>query len=61
VPAIAGDLRTAAGVFDEVWYGGRTATAQADAVVRRADERIRDAQLVVGVAVPATAGYQVPR
>ena len=29
VPAVAPDLRTAAGVFDEVWYGGRPATAQA--------------------------------
>jgi hypothetical protein len=61
VPAVAGDLRTAAGVFDEVWYGGRPATAQADAVLRHADERIRDAQLVIGAAVPAAAGYQVPR
>ena len=39
--AVAGDLRTAAGVFDEIWYGGRPATAQADALMRQADERIR--------------------
>jgi hypothetical protein len=62
VPAIAPDLRTAAGVFDEVWYGGRPATAQADALLRQADERIRRAQLVVTGAGPAAApGYQVPR
>jgi hypothetical protein len=62
VPAVAGDLRTAAGVFDEIWYGGRPATAQADALVRQADERIRGAQLAVaGAAPPAVGGYQVPR
>jgi hypothetical protein len=62
VPAVSGDLSSAAGVFDEVWYGGRPATAQADAVLRRADERIRGAQLVVtGRGAPAASGYQVPR
>jgi Domain of unknown function (DUF4129) len=62
VPAVSADLSSAAGVFDEVWYGGRPATAQADAVLRRADERIQGAQLVVtggGASVPT--GYQVPR
>lgn len=63
VPAVAADLRTAATVFDEVWYGGRAATAQADAALRQADERIRRAQLTVAGAgrVPAGSGYQVPR
>lgn len=62
VPAVSGDLNSAAAVFDEVWYGGRPATAQAAAVLRRADERIQGAQLVVtGASVPAAAGYQVPR
>jgi hypothetical protein len=62
VPIVGGDLHTAAGVFDEVWYGGRQATAQADAVMRQADERIRDAHLVVtGGGVPAAPGYRVPR
>jgi uncharacterized protein DUF4129 len=62
VPAISGDLSSAAGVFDEVWYGGRPATAQADAVLRRADERIQNAQLAItSRGVPAAAGYQVPR
>jgi hypothetical protein len=62
VPAVAGDLRTAAGVFDEIWYGGRPATARAEALIRQADERIRDAQLVVAAdRTPAVAGYRVPR
>ncbi|HEY6747584.1 MAG TPA: DUF4129 domain-containing protein [Mycobacteriales bacterium] len=62
VPAVSGDLSSAAGVFAEVWYGGRPATAQADAVLRRADERIQAAQLVVtGSGAPAAPGYQVPR
>jgi hypothetical protein len=62
VPAVAADLRTAAGVFDEVWYGGRPATPQADALVRQAEERIRRGQLAVAATGPVAApGYQVPR
>lgn len=62
VPAVSGELSSAAGVFDEVWYGGRPATAQADAVLRRADDRIQAAQLVVtGGRALAAPGYQVPR
>jgi Domain of unknown function (DUF4129) len=61
VPAVSGDLRTAAGVFGEVWYGGRVATAQADALMRQADDRVRRAPLVVAGGVPVVAGYQVPR
>jgi hypothetical protein len=61
VPAVSGDLRTAAGVFGEIWYGGRPATAQADALMREADDRIRRAQLAVAGAAPPVAGYQVPR
>jgi Domain of unknown function (DUF4129) len=62
VPTIAADLRAAAGVFDEVWYGGRPATPQSDALMRHADDRVRRAPMVVaGGGVPAVAGYQVPR
>ena len=62
VPVVASDLRTAASVFDEVWYGGRPATAQADAAIRQADQRLRQAQLsVAGPPVPGVSGYQVPR
>ena len=63
VPTIAGDLRAAAGVFDEIWYGGRPATPQSDALMRQADDRVRRAPMVVagGGRVPAITGYQVPR
>jgi hypothetical protein len=62
VPAVAPDLRTAATIFDEIWYGGRPATAQADALLRQADQRVRRAQLAVAVAAaPAAGGYRVPR
>jgi hypothetical protein len=62
VPAVSADLSSAAGVFDEVWYGGRPATPQTDAVLRRADERIQGAHLVVtGGGALAAPGYQVPR
>lgn len=62
VPAIAGDLRAAAEVFDEVWYGGRPATPQSDARMRQADDRVHRAPMVVaGDRVLAVAGYQVPR
>jgi hypothetical protein len=61
VPAVAPDLRTAATVFDEVWFGGRAATPEADAALRQADQRVRRAQLVVvGSGAPAAGGYQVP-
>ena len=56
------DLRAAATVFDEVWYGGRPATAQTDALLRQADQRVQRAQLAVaGAAAPAVGGFQVPR
>ncbi len=62
VPVVAPDLRTAATVFDEVWYGGRPATAQADALLRQADQRVQRAQLTVTAAgAAAGGGYQVPR
>ncbi len=57
VPAVAGDLRAAAGVFEEVWYGGRTATAQADAARRRAAARLPGApRVVTGRHEPPAAG-----
>ena len=59
VRAVAPDLRTAATVFDEVWYGGRTATAQADALLRQADQRVQRAQLVVAGA-SRTGGRRIP-
>ena len=63
VPAVATDLSRAARLFDEVWYGGRPATAGADAAMREADQRVRKASLAVARSghQPARASYQVPR
>jgi hypothetical protein len=61
VPTVAGELRTAAGVFDEIWFGGRPADARADAVMRSADDRIRRARLAVAEQAVPAAGFQVPR
>jgi hypothetical protein len=47
VPAVATDLRTAARLFEEVWYGGRPATAGTDAAMREVDQRVRSARLAV--------------
>jgi hypothetical protein len=41
LPDQAAALRAAARVFDDVWYGGRTATEQDDALLRDLDERVR--------------------
>jgi uncharacterized membrane protein len=40
LPALADDLRTATSVFDEIWYGGRTATAADEELLRRLDARV---------------------
>jgi hypothetical protein len=40
LPAVAQDLRTAASIFDRVWYGGRTATAADEELLRRLDSRV---------------------
>jgi Domain of unknown function (DUF4129) len=64
IPAIAAELRTAARIFDEVWFGGRPATPGADAAMREADQRVRTAQLAIASASGAadgTTGYRVPR
>jgi len=37
VPQIGPALRTAATIFDEVWYGGRPGTAEADGTLRQVD------------------------
>jgi hypothetical protein len=37
VPSIGPPLRTATTIFDEVWYGGRPGTAQADDTLRQVD------------------------
>jgi Na+-transporting methylmalonyl-CoA/oxaloacetate decarboxylase gamma subunit len=63
VPSVAVDLRNAAHIFDQIWYGGRVATPALEASMREADQRVRSAQLVVppaGAETAATAGYRVP-
>jgi hypothetical protein len=38
-------LRDGAQIFDEIWYGGRTADAQADAHLRELDREVRGARV----------------
>ncbi|MCU1594354.1 MAG: putative integral rane protein [Frankiales bacterium] len=46
VPAVAEPLLRAATVFDEVWYGGRTADAAAYQLLVEVDHTVSDARLV---------------
>jgi hypothetical protein len=46
LPSCATDLRAAARLFDEVWYGGRPAGPESDAVLRALDDRVRAARPV---------------
>jgi hypothetical protein len=46
VPDIAEDLRRAATVFDETWYGGRAADASSYAVLVEVDRRVTASRLV---------------
>jgi hypothetical protein len=47
VPGIADDLRRAAVVFDEVWYGGRTADARSYAVLVEVDGRVGSSRIAL--------------
>lgn len=47
VPLLADQLRRATTVFDEVWYGGRSADASSYAVLVEADRSLSAARLVV--------------
>ena len=53
MPVTAGSLRSAAEVFDDVWYGGRTATAAHDAQLRELDRAVTAARPVLE---PTTVG-----
>ena len=44
LPSLAGDLRQAARLFDDIWYGGRPAGPDTDARLRAVDERVRAAR-----------------
>jgi hypothetical protein len=47
VPGVADDLRRAAVVFDEIWYGGRPADASSYAVLVEVDGRVGSSRMVV--------------
>ena len=47
VPEVADELRRAAVLFDEVWYGGRPADAASYAVLVGLDERVASSPLVL--------------
>ena len=53
LPTTADALRSAAQVFDDVWYGGRSATAAHDAQLRELDRAVNAAKPVLA---PATVG-----
>ena len=40
LPALADDLHHATSIFDEVWYGKRTASAADEELLRRLDARV---------------------
>ena len=44
LPAVAAELRRAARLFDDVWYGGRPAGPESDAALRGVDEQVRAAR-----------------
>lgn len=46
VPALVADLRRAAGLFEEVWYGGRTADRGSYDVLVQVDQRVRGTRTV---------------
>ena len=48
VPALTDDLRRAALLFEEIWYGGRTADASSYAVLVDVDERVGTSRLAAG-------------
>lgn len=52
LPSCADGLRNAARIFDDVWYGGRTATSEMDARLREVDAATRRARPVSTAAVP---------
>jgi hypothetical protein len=47
VPAVADELRRAAVVFDEIWYGGRTADSSSYAALVAVDAHVREARMVL--------------
>lgn len=58
LPALAPRLRGAARMFDEVWYGGRPATPEAESGLRELDDAVRrgGGAVSVGAATEPAAG-----
>ena len=50
LPECAADLRRAARLFDEVWYGRHPADAETYTLVRSTDEKVRTSRRVLGAA-----------
>ena len=55
VPECAADLRIAARVFDDIWYGARPADATHDALLRRLDDRVRASRPAIRAHAGVTA------
>jgi hypothetical protein len=47
LPECAASLRAGARLFDDIWYGGRLATAASDQALRHLDEQVRSARSVL--------------
>jgi hypothetical protein len=56
LPDCAAELRDAARLFDEIWYGGREATAAADASLRDLDERVTASRPALSTPAPSHTG-----
>jgi hypothetical protein len=53
LPSCADELRSAARLFDDVWYGGRPVGPEGDAALRALDDRVRATRPVRDHAPPA--------
>lgn len=53
LPGCADALLDGARLFDDIWYGGRPATADSDAALRALDERVRAARPAAAAGRPA--------
>lgn len=61
LPAHEEELRTATRIFDDVWYGGRTATADMESWLRHVDERVSAARPAPVTSAVPTATGKVPQ
>lgn len=52
LPECAGSLRAAARLFDEIWYGGRSASAASFQLLRDLDDQVRGSRAVLSAGSP---------